>query len=93
MVNSEQIASDGTRKCVAWKSPLAAYQEEEDDKLKKKGSKTTKTVRTSGIAKPVTRAKTTAEKERTARLAEHFGMVSNGTPAKPQRMTRSRMRS
>lgn len=87
----EQALQDGSRKCVAWKSPLAAYQEEEQDMLKKKGTKTAKTVRTTGIVKPVTRAKTTADKERTARLAEHFGMVSNGTPAKPQRVTRSRM--
>ncbi|KAM3451619.1 hypothetical protein MY3296_005144 [Beauveria thailandica] len=84
------------RKCVNWNNPLAMYQEEvrrkETDTPKKGKSAKPKTVRMSGIAKPSTRAKTTADKERTARLAEHFGMVSNGTPAKPQRSTRSRMR-
>ncbi|KAM3530117.1 hypothetical protein NHJ13051_001566 [Beauveria bassiana] len=84
------------RKCVNWNNPLAMYQEEvrrkETDTPKKGKSARPKTVQMSGIAKPSTRAKTTADKERTARLAEHFGMVSNGTPAKPQRSTRSRMR-
>lgn len=87
------------RKCVNWSNPLAMYQESpqetEKEKDKPKKAKTTtkpKSVQMSGIAKPVTRAKTTADKERTARLAEHFGMVSNGTPAKPQRSMRSRMR-
>lgn len=87
------------RKCVNWSNPLAMYQEDnshenEKDKPKKPKPTTTKpkSVQMSGIAKPVTRAKTTADKERTARLAEHFGMVSNGTPAKPQRSMRSRMR-
>ncbi|KAM0744995.1 hypothetical protein ACQRIT_000379 [Beauveria bassiana] len=84
------------RKCVNWNNPLAMYQEEARRKetvTPKKGkSAKPKTVQMSGIAKPSTRAKTTADKERTARLAEHFGMVSNGTPAKPQRSTRSRMR-
>ncbi|KAM3466431.1 hypothetical protein NHJ6243_000814 [Beauveria neobassiana] len=84
------------RKCVNWNNPLAMYQEEVQRKetvTPKKGkSAKPKTVQMSGIAKPSTRAKTTADKERTARLAEHFGMVSNGTPAKPQRSTRSRMR-
>ncbi|OAA63112.1 hypothetical protein ISF_04988 [Cordyceps fumosorosea ARSEF 2679] len=84
------------RKCVNWSNPLAMYQEdsrkEEKEKSKKAKPSKPKTVQMSGIAKPVTRAKTTADKARTARLAEHFGMVSNGTPAKPQRSTRSRMR-
>lgn len=95
-VERESSSEKEGRKCVNWKNPLAMYQEEtqnkEQDKPKKAKSSKSKTVQMSGIAKPVTRAKTTADKERTARLAEHFGMVSNGTPAKPQRSTRSRMR-
>ncbi|ATY65510.1 hypothetical protein A9K55_001942 [Cordyceps militaris] len=95
-IERESSAEPEARKCVNWSNPLAMYQEvaqqKEEGKPKKAKSSTAKTVQMSGIAKPVTRAKTTADKERTARLAEHFGMVSNGTPAKPQRSTRSRMR-
>ncbi|OAA71105.1 hypothetical protein LEL_09696 [Akanthomyces lecanii RCEF 1005] len=95
-VERETSSEKEGRKCVNWSNPLAIYQEEiqkkEEDKPERAKSSKPKTVQMSGIAKPVTRAKTTAEKERTARLAEHFGMVSNGTPAKPQRSTRSRMR-
>lgn len=95
-VERETLSEKEGRKCVNWSNPLAMYQEEiqkkEQEKPKKAKSSKPKTVQMSGIAKPVTRAKTTADKERTARLAEHFGMVSNGTPAKPQRSTRSRMR-
>lgn len=95
-VEREILSEKEGRKCVNWSNPLAMYQEEiqkkEQEKPKKAKSSKPKTVQMSDIAKPVTRAKTTADKERTARLAEHFGMVSNGTPAKPQRSTRSRMR-
>ncbi|KAJ2976973.1 hypothetical protein NQ176_g4632 [Zarea fungicola] len=104
----ESSSENEGRKCVNWSNPLAMYQEDNQDRDKETGrtskkAKNTataaiaantrpKSVQMSGIAKPVTRAKTTADRERTARLAEHFGMVSNGTPAKPQRSTRSRMR-
>ncbi|KAJ6789809.1 hypothetical protein PWT90_02360 [Aphanocladium album] len=97
LVERESSSDREGRKTVNWSNPLAMYQEDPQDKEKDNKPKKTKlakpkTVQMSGIAKPVTRAKTTADKERTARLAEHFGMVSNGTPAKPQRSTRSRMR-
>ncbi|KAJ3486014.1 hypothetical protein NLG97_g6695 [Lecanicillium saksenae] len=97
IVERESSSDREGRKTVNWSNPLAMYQEDPQDKEKDNKPKKTKlakpkTVQMSGIAKPVTRAKTTADKERTARLAEHFGMVSNGTPAKPQRSTRSRMR-
>lgn len=104
----ESSCENEGRKCVNWSNPLAMYQEDSQDRGKETGKTSkrakntatsavavnnkSKSVQMSGIAKPVTRAKTTADKERTARLAEHFGMVSNGTPAKPQRSTRSRMR-
>ncbi|OAQ98695.1 hypothetical protein LLEC1_02575 [Akanthomyces lecanii] len=95
-VEREASSEKEGRKCVNWSNPLAMYQEEiqkkEQEKTKRAKSSKSKTAQMSGIAKPVTRAKSTADKERTARLAEHFGMVSNGTPAKPQRSTRSRMR-
>ncbi|XWX01788.1 hypothetical protein V2A60_009817 [Cordyceps javanica] len=96
LVERESSSEKEGRKCVNWSNPLAMYQEDlhrkEKDASKKAKTSKSKTVQMSGIAKPATRAKTTADKERTARLAEHFGMVSNGTPAKPQRSTRSRMR-
>lgn len=99
IVERESSSDREGRKTVNWSNPLAMYQEDpqqEKEKEKEKPKKTKlakpKSVQMSGIAKPTTRAKTTADKERTARLAEHFGMVSNGTPAKPQRSTRSRMR-
>lgn len=89
----EAAQKDGVRS-VAWKTPLVHIQEEKEETKaatkKAKGLPRPKTYGTSGIAKPTTRAKTTEQKERTARLAEHFGMVGNGTPAKPQRVTRSK---
>lgn len=94
LVVPEQAAQKDGARSVAWKNPLVHVQEEKEETKaatkKAKGLPRPKTYGTSGIAKPTTRAKTTEQKERTARLAEHFGMVGNGTPAKPQRVTRSK---
>lgn len=97
----EAEAEKKAGRSVGWKTPLVSHQEEKEEKTDKDKDKDkakkarglprpTKTYGSSGIAKPTTRAKSTEQKARTARLAEHFGMVGNGTPAKPQRMTRSK---
>ncbi|KAM5352803.1 hypothetical protein ACJ41O_005525 [Fusarium nematophilum] len=90
--DSESInSSDGSTtaksgKCVGWREPLESVQGEKP----KKGKTSVKAKATqgkTGIAKPKTPSK------RTTKIAENLGMVSNGTPAKPQRMTRARTRS
>lgn len=96
--NSSDVPSDSSkgRKCVVWKEPLEMVKEEKPSKLKEEKPSKGKTVPKAkatqgktGIAKP----KATSQSKRTAKLAETLGMVANGTPARPTRMTRSRTRS
>ncbi|CAM1500439.1 Fc.00g096010.m01.CDS01 [Cosmosporella sp. VM-42] len=101
--HSEEAADATTTtksgKCVGWKDPLETVQSEKQPKKSKAAPKTAPkaTLGKSGIAKPKVTSKTTSEMasqtKRTTKLAQNLGMVANGTPAKPQRMTRSRTRS
>lgn len=88
--NSSDVPSDSSkgRKCVGWKEPLEMVKEEKPSKGKTV-LKAKPTQGKTGIAKP----KATSQSKRTAKLAENLGMVANGTPARPTRMTRSRTRS
>lgn len=80
--------ADVSTKKIGWKTPLASFQDEKPKETK--AIPTPKvTLGKTGIAKP----KTTSRTKRTTKVAESLGMVANGTPAKPQRMTRSRTRS
>lgn len=83
-------SSDKARKRVGWKDPLESHHEEKPEKPKRGKGVAKATLGNSGIAKP---AKTGPQRQRTSKLAETLGMAGNGTPAKPQRMTRSRTRT
>ncbi|KAH7148303.1 hypothetical protein EDB81DRAFT_459374 [Dactylonectria macrodidyma] len=87
--NSSDAPSNSSkgRKTVVWNEPLE--QVPEKPKKGRSAAKAKATQGKTGIAKP----KTTAQTKRTTKLAENLGMVSNGTPARPTRMTRSRTRS
>ncbi|KAK2700112.1 hypothetical protein QWA68_001556 [Fusarium oxysporum] len=76
---SERPAS-GRR--VGWNQPLEKVQGEEPKKGRAKGKATQ---RQTGISKP--------KAKRATKVAADLGMVANGTPAKPQRVTRSSARS
>ncbi|KAI8719823.1 hypothetical protein NCS52_00764500 [Fusarium sp. LHS14.1] len=85
--SGESSACKG-KKSVVWKEPLESVQEAKP----KKGGRPTKAKVTqgkTGVAKP----KSTAQKKRAVKAAEDLGMAGNGTPVKPQRMTRARTRS
>lgn len=86
--NEEADVSTKDGKKIGWKTPLASFQDEKP-KETKAIPKPKVTLGKTGIAKP----KTTSRTKRTTKVAESLGMVANGTPAKPQRMTRSRTRS
>ncbi|EWY90064.1 hypothetical protein FOYG_07688 [Fusarium oxysporum NRRL 32931] len=76
---SERPAS-GRR--VGWNQPLEKVQGEEPKKGRAKGKATQGQT---GISKP--------KAKRVTKVAADLGMVANGTPAKPQRVTRSSARS
>ncbi|KAF5632172.1 hypothetical protein F25303_9480 [Fusarium sp. NRRL 25303] len=76
---SERPAS-GRR--VGWNQPLEKVQGEEPKKGRAKGKSTQGQT---GISKP--------KAKRATKVAADLGMVANGTPAKPQRVTRSSARS
>jgi hypothetical protein len=76
---SERPAS-GRR--VGWNQPLEKVQGEEPKKGRAKGKATRGQT---GISKP--------KAKRATKVAADLGMVANGTPAKPQRVTRSSARS
>ncbi|EEU48979.1 uncharacterized protein NECHADRAFT_75689 [Fusarium vanettenii 77-13-4] len=85
--SGESSACKG-KKSVVWREPLESVQEAKP----KKGGRPTKAKVTqgkTGVAKP----KSTAQKKRAVKAAEDLGMVGNGTPVKPQRVTRARTRS
>ncbi|KAJ4312914.1 hypothetical protein N0V84_009683 [Fusarium piperis] len=85
---SGESSADKGKKSVVWREPLESVQEAKP----KKGGRSTKTKVTqgkTGVAKP----KSTAQKQRVVQAAEDLGMAGNGTPVKPQRMTRARTRS
>ncbi|KAF5707000.1 hypothetical protein FGLOB1_7151 [Fusarium globosum] len=67
---------------VGWNQPLEKVQGEEPKKGRAKGKATQGQT---GISKP--------KAKRASKLAADLGMVANGTPAKPQRVTRSSARS
>ncbi|WAO84627.1 Hypothetical protein NCS54_00184700 [Fusarium falciforme] len=85
--SGESSAGKG-KKSVGWREPLESVQEAKS----KKGGRPTKAKVTqgkTGVAKP----KSTAQKKRAVKAAEDLGMAGNGTPVKPQRVTRARTRS
>lgn len=85
--SGESSACKG-KKSVGWREPLESVQEAKP----KKGGRPTKAKVTqgkTGVAKP----KSTAQKKRAVKAAEDLGMAGNGTPVKPQRVTRARTRS
>ncbi|TWU78449.1 hypothetical protein ED733_008880 [Metarhizium rileyi] len=82
------------RKCVGWKTPLEAHQGEGATKSRIatiKGRNIAK-AGSSGIAKPAARATIAQRQQHTAKVAATLGMSQNGTPAKPNRVTRSSTR-
>ncbi|EFY92103.1 hypothetical protein MAC_01704 [Metarhizium acridum CQMa 102] len=82
------------RKCVGWKTPLEAHQDEDAKKSRiatMKGKDIAK-ASGSGIARP-TRTTTAQKQQRNAKVAATLGMSQNGTPAKPSRVTRSSTRA
>lgn len=92
-VSQESEGSAGGRR-VGWKTPLEKVQGE----TPKKGRAAPKgkgkaTQGETGISKPKSTSKSTPKTTRATKVAEGLGMVANGTPAKPQRVTRSRARS
>lgn len=83
------------RKSVGWKTPLEAHQGEDAKKsrIATIKPKTAGKVKSSGIAKPTRNTTTATQKQqRTAKVAATLGMSQNGTPAKPNRVTRSSAR-
>ncbi|KAI6763917.1 hypothetical protein HG530_007706 [Fusarium avenaceum] len=92
-VSQESEGSAGGRR-VGWKTPLEKVQGE----TPKKGRAAPKgkgkaTQGETGISKPKSTSKSTPKTARATKVAEGLGMVANGTPVKPQRVTRSRARS
>nr|CEG04599.1 unnamed protein product [Fusarium clavum] len=77
---------------VGWKDPLEKIQ----GSTPKKGRAAPKAKATqgnTGVTKTQSTPKSTTKTTRAAKVAEGLGMVANGTPAKPQRVTRSRARN
>lgn len=83
--SSNTSGGSGDRKSVVWKDPLEDVQTEEKPKKGRTAAKAKATQGKTGIAKP--------SQKRSAKVAESLGMVANGTPARPKRMTRSQTRS
>ncbi|KAG6038824.1 hypothetical protein E4U41_003610 [Claviceps citrina] len=76
-------------KNVGWKTPLEAH---EDERPKKARMTSTYKRKASGIAKSSKPATAAQKQQRTAQVAATLGMSQNGTPAKPNRVTRSSTR-
>ncbi|KAF5669523.1 hypothetical protein FHETE_4909 [Fusarium heterosporum] len=90
-VGQESEGSAGGRR-VGWKTPLAKFQGE-SPKKGRAAPKGKATQGQTGISKPKSTGKSTPKAKQATKVAEDLGMVANGTPAKPQRVTRSRARS
>ncbi|KAF5699928.1 hypothetical protein FMUND_14552 [Fusarium mundagurra] len=78
----EELERPTTGRRVGWNQPLEKVQGEEPKKGRAKGKATQGQT---GISKP--------KAKRATKVAADLGMVANGTPAKPQRVTRSSARS
>ncbi|KAF5659730.1 hypothetical protein FDENT_13873, partial [Fusarium denticulatum] len=78
----EESERPATGRRVGWNQPLEKVQGEEPKKGRAKGKATQGQT---GISKP--------KAKRATKVATDLGMVANGTPAKPQRVTRSSARS
>ncbi|KAG5823289.1 hypothetical protein H9Q74_006608 [Fusarium xylarioides] len=78
----EESERPATGRRVGWNQPLEKVQGEEPKKGQAKGKATQGQT---GISKP--------KAKRATKVAADLGMVANGTPAKPQRVTRSSARS
>ncbi|EWG41032.1 hypothetical protein FVEG_03221 [Fusarium verticillioides 7600] len=78
----EKSERPATGRRVGWNQPLEKVQGEEPKKGRAKGKATQGQT---GISKP--------KAKRATKVAADLGMVANGTPAKPQRVTRSSARS
>ncbi|KAF4445863.1 hypothetical protein F53441_10424 [Fusarium austroafricanum] len=91
---SRESEGSATGRRVGWNQPLTKVQGDEPKKgraaPKAKGKATQGEA---GISKPKSTPKSTPKAKRVTKVAEDLGMVANGTPAKPQRVTRSRARS
>ncbi|UPK98745.1 hypothetical protein LCI18_009680 [Fusarium solani-melongenae] len=87
LASGESSACKG-KKSVGWREPLESVQEEKPKKVGRP-TKAKVTQGKTGVAKP----KSTAQKKRAVKAAEDLGMAGNGTPVKPQRVTRARTRS
>ncbi|KAM0425657.1 hypothetical protein ACHAPT_009189 [Fusarium lateritium] len=85
---SDESSGGKGKKSVGWREPLESVQEEEGKAKKGRPAKGKATQGKTGVAKP----KATAQKKRATKAAD-LGMAGNGTPVKPQRMTRARTRS
>ncbi|RFN46229.1 hypothetical protein FIE12Z_9508 [Fusarium flagelliforme] len=83
---------------VGWKDPLEKIQGSTPKKgraaPKAKAKANAKATQgNTGVSKAQSTPKSTTKTTRAAKVAEGLGMVANGTPAKPQRVTRSRARN
>ncbi|RBR26428.1 uncharacterized protein FIESC28_00722 [Fusarium coffeatum] len=93
-VEEDSDVSEGSAggRRVGWKDPLEKIQ----GSTPKKGRAAPKAKATqgnTGVSKAQSTPKSTTKTTRAAKVAEGLGMVANGTPAKPQRVTRSRARN
>ncbi|KAJ4022650.1 hypothetical protein NW766_001694 [Fusarium irregulare] len=93
-VEEDSDVSEGSAsgRRVGWKDPLEKFQ----GSTPKKGRAAPKAKATqgnTGVSKAQSTPKSTTKTTRAAKVAEGLGMVANGTPAKPQRVTRSRARN
>ncbi|KLP14615.1 uncharacterized protein LW94_1269 [Fusarium fujikuroi] len=80
--HGEELERPTSGRRVGWNQPLEKVQGEEPKKGRAKGKATQGQT---GISKP--------KAKRATKVAADLGMVANGTPAKPQRVTRSSARS
>ncbi|KAF4436872.1 hypothetical protein FACUT_6141 [Fusarium acutatum] len=80
--HGEESKRPASGRRVGWNQPLEKVQGEEPKKGRAKGKATQGQT---GISKP--------KAKRATKVAADLGMVANGTPAKPQRVTRSSARS
>lgn len=85
----EKHASD-RGKSVGWKDPLESVQDEKANQ-RKIGSQT-KAPQKMTAATRKTVATASRQKPRAANVSRELGMTGNGTPGRPQRVTRSRSR-
>ncbi|KAM5511984.1 hypothetical protein FOXYSP1_06784 [Fusarium oxysporum f. sp. phaseoli] len=80
--HGQELERPASGRRVGWNQPLEKVQGEEPKKGRAKGKATQGQT---GISKP--------KAKRATKVAADLGMVANGTPAKPQRVTRSSARS